>query len=155
VCDHCGCREFPVIGALTAEHERIQESAGRLRRAIQARDDGAARRLQAELAGQLAPHVATEERGLFAELRADATIRATVERLCEEHRQLAAALRPPAGDEPDWQPVLAALDRLRDHIDKEEYGVFPAAVVLLSMPAWDRITDRQPAGGSGPGVRSS
>jgi hypothetical protein len=32
------------------------------------------------------------------------------------------------GREPDWAPVLAALDQLRDHIDKEEYGVFPAAV---------------------------
>src|SRR5690606_16386531 len=75
------------------------------------------------------------------ELRHDETIRATVEELCSEHAQLHAALRPPSSsDRPDWQPVLTALDRLRAHIDKEEDGVFPAAVGLLPIAAWDRIT---------------
>lgn len=142
MCDHCGCRGFPVIEALTGEHARIQETAGLLRRAIGTGDHCIARRLLGELTGLLAPHVAAEEQGLFDELRADETIRATVEQLCAEHGQLSSALRPPAAGDPDWAPVLAALDQLRNHIDKEEYGVFPAAVILLPMPAWDRITER-------------
>ncbi|HET8681884.1 MAG TPA: hypothetical protein VFM54_08430 [Micromonosporaceae bacterium] len=35
---------------------------------------------------------------------------------------------------------LTALDRLHRHIDNEEHGLFPAAVVALPIPAWDRIT---------------
>jgi hemerythrin-like domain-containing protein len=139
MCDHCGCRYFPVIETLTAQHRQIQHAACLLRQAIDRNDDHDARSRLAELTGLLAPHVAAEERGLFAELRGDEAIRATVERLCAEHVQLDAALRPPAGA-PDWSPVLAALDQLRDHIDKEEYGVFPAAVILLPMSAWDRIS---------------
>lgn len=140
MCDHCGCRAFPAIAALTTQHEQIQDTAGLLREAIGRGDHDGARRLLTELTGQLAPHVAIEEQGLFAELRHDDTARATAEQLCAEHAQLHAALRAPPPDQPDWQPVLAALDLLRAHIDKEEYGVFPAAVILLPIAAWDRIT---------------
>jgi|SRR5690606_4288571 len=140
MCEHCGCRQFPVVGRLSEDHLRIHELSGRLRRAIRAGDDGAARGWLTELTDLLVPHVATEESGLFAELRDDETAREFVERLCDDHDDLAAALRPPDRERPDWKAVLAGLDRLQDHIDKEEYGVFPAAVILLSMPAWERIT---------------
>lgn len=141
MCNYCGCREFPTIAALTEEHSGIEETAGALRRAIRAGDHEPARRLLAILNDQLLPHVEREERGLFAELSSEATLRGTIDELCAEHVDLHAALRPPAGDDPDWGPVLAALDRLHEHIDKEEHGIFPAAVVLLPMPAWDRIGD--------------
>jgi hemerythrin-like domain-containing protein len=36
--------------------------------------------------------------------------------------------------------VLAALDRLHRHIDNEEHGLFPAAVIALPIDAWDRVT---------------
>jgi hypothetical protein len=140
VCDHCGCREFPASAVLTEQHRRIQHTAGRLRRAITGGEPSLARRLLAALTDQLAPHLAAEEQGLFAELHAEESIRATIEQLCAEHTQLDAALQAPPAGEPDWTPVLAALDRLAAHIDKEEYGVFPAAVILLPIPAWDRIT---------------
>lgn len=143
MCDHCGCREFPAVAALTAQHERITHAAALLRHAIDRGEDQAARRLLTDLTGLLAPHVAGEEEGLFAELRQDETARATVERLCAEHTRLDAALHAPPPDRPDWRQVLQGLDQLRDHIDKEEYGVFPAAVILLPMPAWDRITPPQ------------
>lgn len=144
MCEHCGCRQFPVVGRLSEEHLRIHEVSGRLRRAIRVGDDAAARRWLGELTDLLAPHVATEESGLFAELRGDEVAREFVERLCDDHDDLATALRQPDGERPDWTAVLAGLDQLQDHIDKEEYGVFPAAVILLSMPAWERITAAAP-----------
>lgn len=139
MCDYCGCREFPVIGALSAEHVEIAETAGLLRRAIAVGQDDEARRLLAELTGLLAPHVAREERGLFAELAAEGSMADTVEALCAEHTHLEAALRVPGDGAPDWSPVLSALDRLHEHIEKEENGLFPAAVILLSMSAWERV----------------
>lgn len=36
--------------------------------------------------------------------------------------------------------MLAALDRPHRHIDNEEHRLFPAAVIALPIPAWDRIT---------------
>ncbi|MGW3352361.1 hypothetical protein ACWDA3_54500 [Nonomuraea rubra] len=47
-------------------------------------------------------------------------------------------------DAPDWPAVLGALDLLHRHIDHEEHGLFPAAVIMLPLAAWDRITPRQP-----------
>ena len=41
---------------------------------------------------------------------------------------------------PDWPVVLAALERLHRHIDNEEHGLFPAAVIALPIDAWDRVT---------------
>lgn len=140
MCDHCGCQEFPLIAELTEQHRDIKDAAGLLRRAVGYGDNEAARRLLEELTGLLAPHVAAEEEGLFAELRAEETIRGTVELLCAEHARLDAELREPGPGEPDWTPVLRALDLLSEHIYKEEYGVFPAAVVLLPTAVWDRIT---------------
>lgn len=140
MCNYCGCRDFPVIAQFSAEHVEIEETAGLLRRAINAGDNATARQLLTELTGMLGPHVAREEKGLFAELADDATMRDTCAELCAEHQDLDAVLCPPDGQEPDWAAVLDALERLHHHIDKEEHGVFPAAVVLLPMPAWDRIT---------------
>ena len=145
MCEHCGCRQFPVVGRLSEDHLRIHEISGRLRRAVRAGDEDAARERLSELTELLIPHVATEESGLFAELRDDQTAREFVERLCDDHDDLAAVLRQPDRERPDWNSVLAGLDQLQEHIDKEEYGVFPAAVILLSMPAWERITAAAPS----------
>jgi hemerythrin-like domain-containing protein len=139
MCNYCGCRDFPEIGELSAEHVEIEETAGLLRRAVDAGDDTTARRLLSQLTELLMPHVTREETGLFAALSDEVTMRDTLAELCAEHGDLHAVLCPPSGEDPDWPAVLAALERLHHHIDKEEHGVFPAAVVLLPMPAWDRI----------------
>ena len=48
---------------------------------------------------------------------------------------------------PDWSAVLAAMHRLYRHIDNEEYGLFPAAVIALPIEAWDRVTDEAATAG--------
>ncbi|AYF26967.1 MULTISPECIES: hemerythrin domain-containing protein [Micromonospora] len=139
MCCYCGCREFPAIGRLSAEHEAIANAAGRLRGAARTGGPGALAALDALLA-LLMPHTATEEDGLFAELRAEGSLIEAVAKLCAEHDDIHGVLGRVDRADPDWPAVLAALDRLHRHIDNEEHGLFPAAVIALPVPAWDRIT---------------
>ncbi|MFI7707567.1 hemerythrin domain-containing protein [Nonomuraea sp. NPDC049480] len=143
MCNYCGCREFPLIGRLSQEHWDIAECAGALRRAIgEARHDDATALLD-ELIARLIPHTAIEQNGLFAELRADGSLADEVERLCAEHADIHGVLGATDTAAPDWPAVLKALDRLHQHIDHEEHGLFPAAVIMLPLAAWDRITPEQ------------
>ncbi|WP_025618436.1 hemerythrin domain-containing protein [Salinispora cortesiana] len=142
MCNYCGCREFPLIGQLTAEHEAIANAAGRLRTAI---NSGADNRIDLldDLLALLMPHTETEERGLFLELRAEGSLTEAVEQLCDEHDDIHGVLSTVDRAAPDWPAVLAALDRLHRHIDNEEHGLFPAAVIALPISAWDRLTPQQ------------
>ncbi|MEU4381301.1 hemerythrin domain-containing protein [Micromonospora echinofusca] len=139
MCNYCGCREFPLIGRLSTEHEAIANAAGRLRDAVRAGGTDAPAALDA-LLDLLIPHTATEEEGLFVELRAEGSLADAVEKLCAEHEDIHGVLGAVDRRAPDWPAVLAALDRLHRHIDNEEHGLFPAAVIALPIPAWDRIT---------------
>ncbi|MEU8247804.1 hemerythrin domain-containing protein [Nonomuraea sp. NPDC048916] len=145
MCNYCGCRDFPLIGRLSDEHWAIGETAGALRRAIdQGRHDDAQALLD-ELLAQLMPHTATEETGLFAELRAEGSLAEEVDRLCAEHQDIHGVLGAVDRASPDWPAVLEALAALRRHIDHEEHGLFPASIIMLPLPAWDRITPDRPA----------
>ncbi|MFC4149490.1 hemerythrin domain-containing protein [Micromonospora mangrovi] len=139
MCDYCGCRDFPLIGRLSAEHETIANAAGRLHTAVRAGDADALPALDA-LVALLVPHTATEEDGLFRELRDEGSLAEAVVKLCAEHDDIHGVLGAVDRAAPDWPAVLAALDRLHRHIDNEEHGLFPAAVIALPIPAWDRIT---------------
>ena len=137
MCSYCGCRANTVIARYSAEHDEIVNAMGVLRRAASAGDRDGARVAAGDLAVLLDPHTSSEERSLFAELRRDAEFTAHVDGLCAEHREIDAALaRVVEGD-------LAAAgmleDILRRHIDKEENGLFPAAVIALDGPAWERV----------------
>ena len=140
MCNYCGCRDFPLIALLSEQHIAIEEHAGELRRAIIEHREADASRLLEALVGLVTPHTTTEERGLFAELRAEGSLAEAVERLCAEHNDIHGVLGTIDPAAPDWPAVLAALQRLHRHIDNEEHGLFPAAVIALPIPAWDRIT---------------
>jgi hypothetical protein len=146
MCNYCGCREFPLIGRLTSEHLAIEETAGLLRRAITDARHADALGLLDELLALLVPHTATEEGGLFTELRAEGSLAEAVVQLCAEHADIHGVLGGIDRTAPDWPAVLAALGRLHRHIDNEEHGLFPASVIALPISAWDRITaGEQPA----------
>jgi hemerythrin-like domain-containing protein len=142
MCNYCGCRAFPLIAQLTGEHEAIANAGGRLRRAIADHDADPLAAL-GELLALLGPHTGTEETGLFRELRAEGSLAEEVEKLCAEHDDIHAVLGGVDRTSPDWPAVLAALDRLHRHIDNEEHGLFPAAVIALPLDAWDRVTPGQ------------
>jgi hypothetical protein len=138
MCNYCGCRDFPLIARLTAEHETIADAAGRLRDAISDGGDAPAR--LDDLLALLLPHTSTEETGLFTELRVEGSLTEAVDKLCAEHDDIHGVLGAVDRANPDWPAVLAALERLWRHIDNEEHGLFPAAVIALPIPAWDRVT---------------
>jgi hypothetical protein len=141
MCEYCGCQAIAAIDELTREHDRVVDLIGAARAA---RDDAPA---LAALAGQilaiLGPHTRVEEEGLFRALAADFADH--VAALRAEHGDIEAALAEAAsGNAQNLQP---ALDRLREHILKEQDGVFPAALTTLRTEDWD-VVDKVRAGQS-------
>ena len=141
MCEYCGCQSVTVIAELTAEHDRVVTMIGLARAAISRGDPDGAATTAREIAAVLEPHTYVEERGLFPAL-ADA-FPEHVAALLVEHRRIEAVLAE-AGDttpgDPSWPARLVeALHLLREHILKEQDGVFPAALIDLGPDDWDRI----------------
>lgn len=137
MCDYCGCREVALIGQLTAEHEVIIEGAGEVRRAAERHDRQQLAVAVGELVALLHPHAEREEQGIFAELARLEEFVEHTQQLSREHQQIEAALS--AGASGDDQALLAGLTLLRDHIDREEFGLFPAAVISLPADVLDAL----------------
>lgn len=136
-----------MIGRFSAEHEAIANAAGELRRAAELGDLPAARDRADQLGQLLHPHTASEERGLFSELRRDPEFTEHVDDLCREHHDLDAGLAAIAGG--DMSGAGRFVDRLRRHIDREENGLFPAAAVALDGAGWERVVARTDGHGDG------
>jgi hemerythrin-like domain-containing protein len=141
VCDYCGCQDLPAIAQLTAEHDVLVNLSGQARRALQAGDlETAAERTRA-MAAILAPHSTVEEEALFPPMAAE--FGEHVHGLLSEHRLIEGVLLESAQrtpDDPAWPGRLeGALDVLREHILKEQDGLFPAALVALDPAQWDQV----------------
>jgi len=150
MCDHCGCREIGPIGRLMDEHERLLEVAGEAREAARAGDEATAGRIIAELAVLLRPHVQAEEDGLFAVMRERGEYTDYLDQLEDEHAELADRL---AGRLTPLT-VLEIRARLQEHIQHEEYGLFPAALASLGGDDWTSVTDREDRPGTGVAPRA-
>lgn len=140
MCSYCGCRANTVIGRYSAEHDQIINAMGILRRAAATGGHDATTDAASSLTDLLEPHTASEERSLFAELRLDPEFTEHVDVLCGEHREIDRQTALVASGALDAAPALENL--LRRHIDKEENGLFPAAVISLDGPSWERVVDR-------------
>lgn len=137
MCSYCGCRDIPLIARLTAEHNHIIDVSAGLRTAADLGDAAAVANTAALIGELLRPHTDAEEIGLFAELRRDATFTAPINALCEEHHLINDELDALArGDVSRVSPLLGLLRR---HIEKEELGVFPAALASLDDEQWERL----------------
>ena len=141
MCEYCGCQEITAIDELTREHDHVVALIGEVRAAHAAarveRMAGLARRLSAVLG----PHTAVEERGLFPLLADDFPDH--VAALVAEHRDIEEVLTAAADGtpvDPRWPDRLVeTLEMLREHILKEQDGVFPAALTSLSGGDWDSV----------------
>lgn len=137
MCSYCGCDSITVIGRFMAEHVAIINACGELRHAIADGGDIAGR--AAALGALLGPHTATEEVGLFAVMKQREEFHDHVETLCGEHRSLDELLA--AIVDGDHALMETFEDALRDHIEKEDNGLFPAAALGLDGDEWTRIDD--------------
>ncbi len=140
MCEHCGCRGVEPIAELMDEHLALLEVAGDVRRHLTAGDRAACAEAVSRLGRQLTRHVGREERGIFAALRDQGDFVDAVEELETEHVTFDAAIADLDPSAPDFdRQVRALLDELSDHIDKENLGVFPVAVVTLGARGWETV----------------
>jgi hemerythrin-like domain-containing protein len=141
MCQNCGCLANTVIDELTREHDAVvglirsvgeQVVAGRL-------DEVAA--ICRAISALLEPHTAVEEEGLFPELFRE--FPGQLEALTREHRQIEQVLEEAASGTPAdllWPERLRdCLGSLREHILKEQDGVFPAAIISLDGGQWENV----------------
>jgi iron-sulfur cluster repair protein YtfE (RIC family) len=144
MCDHCGCRNLTPVARLMDEHDRLRELSGHIRRHIRGGEDAAAREHFDELLVILGPHVAKEEGVLFPMLRRSEDLADHVIVLEGEHAGLYDAVDDlddvPAPAAERWRDgVLRILHELDEHIYKEDFGLFPAAIATLDGEDWDAM----------------
>ena len=138
MCEYCGCQAVTAIDDLTREHDLVVSLIGEVRAAT---DAAQMARLARRIAGVLEPHTHVEEHGLFPVLAVDFPDHVTA--LQADHRHIEAVLGEAAGGtpaDPTWPDRLVeTLDLLREHILKEQDGVFPAALANLNPEDWDAV----------------
>lgn len=143
MCEYCGCLDVPAIAELTAEHDLVVTLGGQALRALEAGDlDTAAVRARA-IAAVLAPHTAVEEGALFPAMAVE--FGDHVRGLVEEHHLVEAVLAESADGtpvDPGWPHRLEqGMDVLREHILKEQDGLFPASLAVLDPSDWDHLDE--------------
>jgi len=143
MCSYCGCADLEVVGRFMAEHEHIINHLGELRGSL---DDEPRRRSAVQaLAAHLDPHVAAEEAGLFTVMSRDELFTDHIARLCDEHHELDELLARIADGQVELYPRFE--HTLREHIDREDNGLFPAAAIHLGGPEWDEVASLTPSRG--------
>jgi hemerythrin-like domain-containing protein len=141
VCEYCGCQQIATIAELTREHDAVVTLMGQIRIALPGRRREEVVTTCRQILAVLAAHTVVEEEGLFPEMAAEFPGHIAV--LRSEHREIEKVLGEAAGgfpQDPTWPDRLqAVLFLLREHILKEQDGVFPAALVALDADQWERI----------------
>lgn len=120
------------------QHDAISALGARVRQLIAGDRNDDARDVFGQLLDILRPHVAWEEAGLFARIRAQGDFAEHVDGLEQEHADLYAQVA--AAEENDWaQRVGSLLDDLDEHIYRENFGLFPGAIAVLDGDDWAAI----------------
>jgi hemerythrin-like domain-containing protein len=141
MCEYCGCQSVTVIDELTREHDLVVNLIGDVRSAHAAGDVSQMAELARRIAAVLGPHTEVEEHGLFPLLTDEFPDH--VAALKAEHRHIETVLgvaSPNTPTDPSWpRQLMETLELLREHILKEQDGVFPAALIALSGADWDSV----------------
>jgi iron-sulfur cluster repair protein YtfE (RIC family) len=138
VCHYCGCRQVPLIRDYIAEHERVLDFGEDAVRAFDHGDLDEARRCLEEMATGLDSHWQGEENGIFEVMRREELFADYIAPLVGEHRELAALLATvDVGEHGDQERIRVAVTELREHISREEDGLFPASLTAMSGRDWD------------------
>ena len=141
MCEYCGCQQIATIAELYSEHDAVVAHVSQIHSALAGeRLEDVASSCQ-QILDILAPHTVVEEQGLFPEMTAEFPDH--IEVLRSEHREIEKVLGEAFDgfpDDPTWPDrLLGALHTLREHILKEQDGVFPAALAALDADQWERI----------------
>lgn len=140
MCQYCGCRQMPLIRDFIEEHEQVADLGDDALRALERDDVGRARRSVALMSEILASHWQGEEAGVFTVMsETDDSYAEYVGVLVGEHRSLAAFLDVIDVELPAHRERLRfEIEALREHIGREEDGLFPATLTALTGDQWDR-----------------
>lgn len=142
MCSYCGCDSIEVIGRFMSEHVDIINATGELRSAVAAGDAARVTAKRNNVARLLWPHASAEEVGLFRVLARDEVFTDHIAGLCAEHEALDVYL---ARVTPGNTAAMTQFENaLRDHIDKEDNGLFPAAAIALDGDQWIEVTEATP-----------
>lgn len=138
MCAYCGCQSIRAIADLTEEHTAALELIDRARRSAAEGGGAGAAVAAAQLLSLLEPHTAVEEEALFPAMAREHAEHVAV--LHGEHERIHATLRAVAAgvQGQNWAlDLAAALQLLREHIFKEQDGLFPAALIELNAADWE------------------
>ena len=139
MCQYCGCRAVPLIRDYIAEHDHVVNLLDGAVRAIASGDFVASASRVRDAREALGRHWTGEENGVFKVMAArDEEYARYVAPLVEEHRELERLLDHLDISKPsDQQALRTALAELREHISKEEDGLFPASLIALDGDEWN------------------
>ncbi len=139
MCEYCGCQALGTIDELTREHDLVVDLISDVRGAFADADLPRMADLARQITVVLGPHTEVEEHGLFPALADE--FPDYIGALRAEHRRIEAVLgeaRSGTPADPAWPARLAeAIQVLREHILKEQDGVFPAALASLGAADWE------------------
>jgi hypothetical protein len=141
MCEYCGCQALAPIDELTREHEQVLGLISEVGAAQASGDVPRIADLARRIAAVLGPHSHVEEHGLFPALAREFPDQ--IADLEAEHGLVDAVLAEAAAgppSDPAWPNRLATtLIALREHIFKEQDGVFPAALASLRTADWEAV----------------
>lgn len=140
MCQHCGCREIPAIARLSAEHEDIRTYAHDAMQLAGLGDRAGSLRMLHRMQELLVPHTRVEESALFPAMAVEYPEHVTS--LQHDHRRIAESLQwlIDSEESENWlRKLRTALTQLFEHILREEDGLFPAALAVLSPAQWEDL----------------
>lgn len=140
MCEYYGCQALRTIDELTAEHDALVGLAGRAKRQLVAGQYDGVAEACAQMLLILGPHTKVEEDALFSVMAEEFADH--IAGLQHDHRVIHAALAAVVARDcapTRWAEQLGpALHLLREHVLKEQDGLFPAALSTLDREHWDR-----------------
>ncbi|SNQ50671.1 conserved hypothetical protein [Frankia canadensis] len=142
--DYCWCLATPAIEELIREQDELVELSALARAACRCGDLDALVECVTAISVLFGAHAEVEEGGLFPPMAAEFPEQIAV--LQGEHRRIAAVLAGAtdgtARTDPAWPAqITKALTLLRRHIVKEQEGLFPAALTVLTSDEWERLAE--------------
>ncbi|HST81261.1 MAG TPA: hemerythrin domain-containing protein [Kineosporiaceae bacterium] len=141
MCEYCGCQQIAAIDLLTREHDALVAAMSIARVQLTTGDLDEAAATCRGMLDLLGPHTLVEEEGLFPELADE--FPSHVAALRAEHAEIEHVLaesRFGVPDDPTWpERLTTTFFQLREHILKEQDGMFPAALAALDSEQWERV----------------